>query len=95
MVHDDELSLTGTISSTWYRDFLTNPIWKEIKSCRQSEAFLDVRPCEGFLPLQWTYGKCSCDNLAYHCADRADEGDCDGGIKKEENSLVSFSFSKT
>ena len=84
------------ISTSWYRDFTTNPIWKTIKICEQSDltTLITLNPCKGFLPLQWTQSKELCDNLAYICADRSDEGDC-RGIKEEKISVVSFSISNT
>ena len=84
------------ISTSWYRDFTTNSVWKDLKRCHQSDVTTPntLRPCEGFLPLQWTQNVGLCDNTEYSCADRSDEGDC-RGIKEDKISAVSFSLSKT
>ena len=84
-------------SNSWYKDFVTNPIWKDLKGCQQSGAPYGVYslPCGGFLLLQWTASYLFCDNVSYNCADRSDEGDC-GGIKdKKKLSWVSFSVKKS
>ena len=84
------------ISTSWYRDFTTNSIWKDLKRCHQSGVTNSqtLRPCEGFLPLQWTQSGRLCDKGLYNCADRSDEGDC-RGIKDKKIPVVSFSLSKT
>ena len=87
----DVLPFTG-ISPSWYRDFTTNPIWKEIESCQQDALIL--RHCKGFLPLQWTTNISFCDKISYQCVDRSDEGDCED-TREHKISAVRFSLSKT
>ena len=74
-------------SSSWYTDFITNKIWKSIDECEpfgETSPFA-IRPCEGFLPLQWTTNYNWCDQAAYECVDRSDEGKCNTKTKLSEN----------
>ena len=68
------------ISSSWYRDITTDPIWEGLAGCvnASDQRSAGPWPCNGFLPLQWATKGAWCGKNLNKCADRSDEGNCTG-----------------
>ena len=74
----------------WYRDITIDPTMKGLADCanKSAQGITAPRPCNGFLPIQWTENGDWCDHTAYNCADRSDEGNCASKSRQQENTLV-------